>query len=155
MRRAMAGHRDPIITARFVIGRVWPLLLTLVFGSALIGNGVTGGWFVWDNPDVTRLIFLGAAVAALLTAVVWQVGTILVCASVIVLVSLGRCWAITSTYVESRHMVSGGTTTLLVGSFIWLALALAEVMFAIGLMTLTVPPDPAIVTPPARPPEPQ
>ena len=140
VRKAMRGQRDPIITARFVIGRVWPLLLTLVFGSALIGNGVTGGWFVWDDPQFARAVFFVAAMAALVTAFVWHVGTILVCASTIVAVALGRGWAIAHAYIVSRQTVNGGSTTLLVGSFIWLAFALAEVIFAVGLMSLTVPP---------------
>ena len=42
VRKAMRGERDPIVTASFALGRTWPLLLALVFGSALIGDGVTG-----------------------------------------------------------------------------------------------------------------
>lgn len=136
VRKAMRGERDPIITASFALGRTWPLLLACVFGSALIGNGVTGGWFIWETHDFVRSVFAVTAIACLVSAVCWNRRVLVLAMGIIMSTCVGRAWAIAGAYVDSRDVTAGGMTTLLVGSFIWIALALAEFVFTVALLTL-------------------
>lgn len=145
MRKALGGGRDPDETARFAVGRAWPGLMALVFGSAQIGDGVTNGWFVWDHEVVVRLVFGAAAVACVALALNWHRYTIMAASAVILVVTLGRSWALAEAYFDSRRIGDDtGETTLLVGCFIWLALALAQYAFAAALLSLTVPRTPRL-----------
>jgi hypothetical protein len=136
VRKALRGQRDPIVTATFALGRTWPLLLTLVFGSALIGNGVSGGWFTWDDVTVVRWVFGITAVSCFASVVCWNKRLLVVVMGVVMLCCIGRAWAIAGAYIDSRNVVDGGVTTYLVGSFIWLAIAMAEFIFTVALLTL-------------------
>lgn len=125
---------DPVVMARWAIGWVWPGLLTLVFAAGLTGDGVSGGVYWWTNPDVVRGAWALSCLAALGTALLRWPRLVIGAAGVIALTSLGRAWNLTGLWVDSRHEHLQGTTTFLVGAFLWAAVAIAHLVFAGALL---------------------
>lgn len=125
---------DPVVMARWAIGWVWPGLLALVFAAGLTGDGVAGGIYWWTNPDVVRAAWALSCLAALGTALLRWPWLVISAAGVIALTTLGRAWNLVGLWVDSRDVHGAGTTTLLVGSLLWAAMAIAHLVFAGALL---------------------
>ena len=91
---------------------------------------------MWESREFVRLIFGIACGASIASALCWNKRVLVLAMGIIMTTCVGRSWAIAGAYVDSREVMAGGTTTLLVGSFIWIALAMAEFIFTVALLTL-------------------
>lgn len=118
---------------------VWPMMIGLVFSSAIIVSP-GGGVFGVNSPGVARGLFVAASLCSFAKPLALPRPPIVIaCSAVVVLAVIGRAVTIADqglTIIDQVGWWDG--RAVLLGLTVWSAIGVAEVLFTLGLLALPV-----------------